>query len=520
MAATATTLSPPLIRAIGICKRYGFTSVLRDISVELVPGRCVALVGENGAGKSTLVKILSGVVVPSAGSLSLQGHDVRFSSPRDAQAAGIATIPQELAYVPELTVAENLLLGRWPNWHAVTTRRMIRAAGVELLTKLGLDLSPDALMSELSLAQRQLIEVGKALSAEARLLILDEPTASLNAVEAERLLDMLVELKRSGVALLFVSHRLDECLRISDQIAVLRNGEVASLREAAATTTSQIVNDMLGREYVRPDLGVARTVRDGPPLFRATGWTTDRVPQLRGVNFEAHRGEVLAVFGLIGSGAESIARGLGGHPGVRIHGAIEVDGARSAPFRDPGEARRANVRYVPSERKTEGLALGRPVLEALSVLVLPTVSRGGLLQRRRERRFGARLVERFKIKSRALRQPVGELSGGNQQKVLLAGRLAAEPDLLVLHEPTRGVDVAARSQIHELIVATARRGTAVVVVTPEADEAVAVGDRILVIRKGIVAAELSGPDKSKNAVLAAASVAEPASGEEGSGSHA
>jgi ABC-type sugar transport system ATPase subunit len=497
VSAPSAVVASPLISTRVLSKRYGLTAVLKDISLDLCEGKCLALVGENGAGKSTLVKILSGVVTPSGGTLSLRGQDVRFGSPRDAQAAGIATIPQELAYVPQLTVAENLLLGRWPHRFAMTTRRKVRAAGAELLARLDLDLDPDAVMADLSLAQRQLVEIGKALSADARLVILDEPTASLNGVETERLLGMLTALKRRGVALLFVSHRLDECFRLADEIAVLRNGLVASLRPPSETTAGQVVNDMLGREYVRPDLSAAPGTREAGPLVRAVGWTTDRVPRLHGVDFEAHRGEVLSIFGLIGSGAESIARGLGGHTGVKIHGSLEIGGTTLPPFRGPTAARRAGVGYVPAERKTDGLALGRPVLEALTVLVTGSVSRGGFLTRRRERRLGARLIERFQVKTRSPRQAVGELSGGNQQKVLLASRLVAEPELLVLHEPTRGVDVAARSQIHELIVQTARHGTAVVVVTSEADEAVALGDRVLVIRQGLDINRNEVPQKGK-----------------------
>ena len=519
MSRSTIAAAPPLISVRGVTKRYGITTVLQGIALDLVPGRCLALVGENGAGKSTLVKILSGVVSPSDGSVCVRGQEAHFGSPRDAQAAGIATIPQELAYVPEMTVSENLLLGRWPAHYGLTSRKLIRRAGAQLISQLGLDLEPDTAMVGLGLAQRQLVEIGKVLSGDAQLVILDEPTASLNGVEADRLLSMLQTLKEKGVALLFVSHRLDECFQLADEIAVLRNGAIASLRAPGETSTSQVVNDMLGREYVKPHLGQAIERKDQTPFFRAVDWSSDRVPQLRGVGFEAHRGEVLSIFGLIGSGAESIARGLGGHPGTRVHGRIELSGVPSQPFRGPGDARRANVGYVPAERKTDGLALGRPVLEALTVLVTSTVSRVGFLGRRRERRLGARLIERFDIKARSPRQSVGELSGGNQQKALLASRLVAEPDLLVLHEPTRGVDVAARSQIHELIVNTARHGTAVVVVTSEADEAVAIGDRVLVIRKGRVAAELRDSEKTQNAVLEAASVSAPLP-EEGNEHHA
>jgi ABC-type sugar transport system ATPase subunit len=496
-----------LVSVRGLFKRYGYTDVLREVSLELTAGRCLALVGENGAGKSTLVKILSGLVSPTSGLMTWQGDEVHFGSPRDAQQVGIATIPQELAYVPDMTVAENLLIGRWPNRFAVTSRRMIQTTAQTLLQGLGLDLDANAVMADLSLAQRQLVEIAKALSTDARLVILDEPTASLNGVEAQRLLDMLTSLKAGGVSLLFVSHRLDECFQLADEIAVLRNGRVAARTAPAETSPDQVVNDMLGREYVKPQLASVAGVADEVPFVRLVDWTTDRVPRLHGVELAAHKGEVLSVFGLMGSGAESIARGLGGHGGTRIHGSLELGGVGQAPFRSPAAARRAGVGYVPAERKTDGLALGRPVLEALTVLVTDKVSRGGVMTRRRERTLAARLIERFGVRTRSPRQPVGELSGGNQQKVLLASRLAAEPHLLVLHEPTRGVDVAARSQIHELVVQTARSGAAVVVITSDVDEAVAVGDRLVVIRKGQVAAKLRGPQKTKTAVLMAATAA-------------
>ena len=244
-------VAPSLVSVQGLSKRYGFTDVLRDVTLELATGRCLALVGENGAGKSTLVKILSGLVTPTGGQMTLEGTDVHFGSPRDAQQAGIATIPQELAYVPDMTVAENLLIGRWPNRFAVTSRKMIQSAAHALLQRLQLDLDPGAVMADLSLAQRQLVEIAKALSRDARLVILDEPTASLNGVEAQRLLDMLSSFKARGVSLLFVSHRLDECFLLADEIAVLRNGQVAARTAPCDTSPDQVVNHMLGRECVK-----------------------------------------------------------------------------------------------------------------------------------------------------------------------------------------------------------------------------------------------------------------------------
>jgi ABC-type sugar transport system ATPase subunit len=389
----------------------------------------------------------------------------------------------------------------------------VRARARQVLEGLGLDLDLEARMTDLGLAKRQLVEIGKALSANARVLILDEPTASLNGVEADRLLATLTAMKARGVALVYISHRLDECFRLADEIVVLRNGYVASRRAPAETTTEQIVADMLGREYSEPELAAARERANRAPAVKVVDWATEQIPRLHGVSFEAHAGEVLAIFGLVGSGVESIARGLGGHPGMRISGSIEIDGQPQRPFRDPGAARRMHVGYVPAERKTDGLALARPVQEALTVLVTGQVSRAGVVRHRVERRLAKKLVAAFKVRCQSPGQPVGELSGGNQQKVLLASRLAAAPKLLVLHEPTRGVDVGARAQIHELVVAAARNGAAVVVVTSDLAEAIAVADRLHVVRQGVVVAELSGADKTDAAALTAATAASDPAGE-------
>ena len=497
----------PFISVRSVSKRYGATTVLHDVSIDILSGNCLALIGENGAGKSSLVKVLSGIIQPSEGWIEVEGVRTRFGSPREAQAAGIAIIPQELAYVPNMTVGENLLLGRWPQRLTLTSSRRIRSAARRLLDDLDLDLDPDLLMTELGLAQRQLVEIGKALSADARLVILDEPTASLNGVEAERLLDTLTAMKKRGVALVYISHRLEECFRLADQMVVLRNGRVAARRTPSQTTPEQIVTDMLGRDYVEPHLAAAVERSEQDPALRVIDWRTEQIPRLRGIDFEAHRGEVVAIFGLVGSGAERIAQGLGGHTASRITGSIEIGGVRGRPFRSPSAARRARGGYVPAERKTDGLALARPIQEALSVLVPGQVSHAGVVTRRGEHRFARRLVDRFGIHCRSPQQPVGELSGGNQQKVLLAGRLAAGPDVLVLHEPTRGVDVGARAQIHELIVETARNGAAVVVVTSDLAEAVAVADRLHVVRNGVIVDRLSGAAKTENAALTAATAA-------------
>ena len=345
-------------------------------------------------------------------------------------------------------------------------------------------------------------------------LILDEPTASLNGVEADRLLATLAAMKQRGVALVYISHRLDECFRLADEIVVLRNGRVASRRAPEETTTEQIVADMLGREYSEPELAAARArSASGAPAVKVVDWTTDQIPRLRGVSFEAHAGEVLAIFGLVGSGVESIARGLGGHPGMRISGSIEIDGQPHRPFRDPGAARRSARRLRARRAQDRRAGPGAPRPGGADRARHGPGLAGRCRRHRVERRLAKSSCASFKVRCQSPGQPVGELSGGNQQKVLLASRLAAAPHLLVLHEPTRGVDVGARAQIHELVVAAARDGAAVIVVTSDLAEAIAVADRVHVVRQGVIVAELSGADKTEAAALTAATAASEPAGE-------
>jgi ribose transport system ATP-binding protein len=493
----------PFLRLRGVGKRYGSTMVLRDVSLELAPGRCTALVGENGAGKSTLVAIMSGKISPSEGSMQVEGRPVTFRSPRDARARGIVVIPQELAYVPDLSVAENVVLANWPRRRPIAAQRWMRRRCREIFDDLEIDLDVRRAMIELPLADRQLVEVAKVLASHARLLILDEPTAALHARETEALLARLDALKRQrGVSLVYVSHHLDECFAIADDIAVLRNGRLADHTPAAATTRARTVAAMLGHEYQEPPAGVPPGA-ERPAVLEVSHWARARPPTLRDVSFTVHAGEVLGIFGLVGSGAEAIARGLGGHDSG-ISGALRHGGRLHPVPRSPRRARRLSVAYVPAERKTDGLALSQSVGEHLTMMIIGRHARLGWVRRRAQRRSGRALAERFDVRCRGLEQPTEQLSGGNQQKVLLASRIAASPRILVLHEPTRGVDVGSRAQIHRTLADFAREGAAVVVVTSDLQEAVDVTDRLLVMRAGRLVAELTGTDKTGASALAIA----------------
>ncbi len=503
--AVAPPAAEPLARLSGIGKRYGATWVLRGVDLELRAGECTALVGENGAGKSTLVAVVSGKTAPSEGSMAIDGQIRALRSPRDGRAQGIGLIPQELAYVPELSVAENVMLANWPRRRAVAAQRWMREQAGRIFDELEIRVDVRARMADLSLADRQLVEVAKALAGQARLLILDEPTASLHTHETRLLLARLERLKARGVCLVYVSHRLDECFQIADQIAVLRNGRLARLGPAGEMSPPQVVAAMLGRDYQAPP-PAAQGGAALPVAMAARGWSRTRQPALREVSFDIRAGEVLGVFGLVGSGAEAVARGLGGDQAGLV-GTLEVAGVRRPAPRTPRQARRLSIAYIPAERKSEGLALSQSVGEHLTMMVIRRFSRLGVMRGRAQRAAGTALAERFDVRCRGVGQQTEQLSGGNQQKVLLASRVAANPRVLVLSEPTRGVDIGSRAQIHRMLSEFARAGSSVVLVTSDLQEAVATADRLLVIRDGRLVAELAGADKTASRALALATAA-------------
>ncbi|QJU52810.1 sugar ABC transporter ATP-binding protein [Herbiconiux sp. KACC 21604] len=487
------------LRDIG--KRYGSNQVLQGIDLELVPGRCIGLVGENGAGKSTLLSIISGKTPQSDGTLRLDGAEVAFKSPREARAQGIEIIPQELAYVPHLSVAENLMMPNWPRGRWGVTQRWLRKAGAEAVERLGLSIDVRRDMIDLSLAERQLVEIAKALLGDARVLILDEPTASLHARETEFLLERLRALKAAGVSLVYVSHHLDESFEISDEIVVLRNGRMEDRSATADTTLGRTVNLMLGAEYEAPATEQAASSVLHEVALRLEGWTSEQQPAIDDVSLEIRTGEIVGIFGLVGSGAETVARALGGHE-RRVSGTVSGPAGPSPVPASPIRARALGIAYVPAERKTDGLALNQSISENITVMELGRYATPlGVMKGRAQLDGAKRLASETDVRCTSVRQEVGELSGGNQQKVLLASRLAAAPRVLVLHEPTRGVDIGSRTQIHQQLAEFARHGAAVVLVTSDVQEAIDATDRLVVMRDGRVVDELTHDRKTKSIAL-------------------
>ncbi|MFI7643770.1 sugar ABC transporter ATP-binding protein [Nonomuraea sp. NPDC049400] len=487
-----------------IHKRFGANHVIRGLDLDVSAGECIALAGENGSGKSTVAKIMSGVEQPTSGRVVWNGTDVRLASPRTARGLGIAVIPQELAYIGGLNALENIALATWPKNAVLTSNRRYLAHVGDALDELGLKVDLRAPMESLTLAERQSIEIAKALLHKARLIILDEPTAALHRPEAARLLRLLATCKQNGVALIYISHHFDECFEIAERFTVLRNGSAVATLPARSTSREEIVSHMLGPEYTQPSAAARTGGGEGAPVLRLTGWTSARVPALHGIDLDVRQGEVVAMFGILGSGAETLARSLGGHQrGTSGHTEVSGLRMRGAPG-SAAAARRLGIAYVPAERKSEGIAEIRPVSEHLTLMTPGRVSRFGIVSRRREEALATRLTQDFGVRCGSVRQPVGELSGGNQQKVLLASRVSARPRVLLLHEPTRGVDVAARAFIHHRIVDAARDGAAVLIVTCDVAEAVAVADRVVVMRGGRVVRELRGQDKNEKTALAVA----------------
>ena len=489
-------MSQALLEVESLSKSYAGHEVLHDVDLGLHAGETAALLGENGAGKSTLAKILAGAIKPTRGQIRLDGQPVNFSSPRAALDHGIAFIPQELVYVPHLTAAENICLGRWPGKRGTTSRKAVLNRAQHEADRFDFELPLRREMAALSLAQQQMVEILKAVARDSRIIILDEPTAALSAEDSDRLLSLMASLARRDVGAIYISHRLDEVFRACDTVHVLRNGDLVHSAPVEESTPRQIIEHMLGRPMedaaFDKDLDAV-----SDPVLQLRDWTRSTDPRLRGIDLAVHAGEIVGLYGVRGAGAETVAEGLGGvHRD--IEGTTYLDG-EPIVLDSPLAARRAGIAYVPADRKTQGLVLGQTIQRSLSMLSLSSVSRLGVVKRVAERDLARRMWDAVRIRARSLGQQVGDLSGGNQQKVLVGSRLAMRPRVLVLQEPTRGVDVGARLELHRLIRSLADQGSAILLVTSDIEEAVNLSDRLLIVRDGAVVDELRLPDATSQA---------------------
>lgn len=474
-----------MIRFEGITKHFGGVRALSDVSFAIARGSTHALVGENGAGKSTLGNLLAGVHRPTAGRITLDDEPVAFLAPRDALARGIAIVHQELLFCPNLTVAENLCLGGVPNRRGWVDRPAMRARARERLAAIGVALDVDRPIGELGTGHRQLVQIAHAVGSGARVIVFDEPTSALSQGECERLFEHVRRLQRDGLTLVWVSHRLDEIARLCDTVTVLRDGRHVETGPIDAFPDTRLVSLMAGHDV---DLDV--DVTEAAPL--ASGGVTrlavDRLGRgaaFRDVTFTVAAGEVVGFAGLVGSGRSEVARAVFGlEPATS--GSIRIDG-HAVAIRSPRDAMRRGIALLPEDRKLEGLVLSQSVARNASLASLERLARVHLVPRAAERRLAREMVDTLAIRTASVDAPVATLSGGNQQKVALAKWLARDASVLVLDEPTRGVDVGAKAEIHRLIARLARAGKAIVLISSELAEVVASSHRIVVMRDGRIA---------------------------------
>jgi len=489
----------PLLAVEGVSKSWGATAALSGVSFDLAGGEVLGIVGENGAGKSTLLGVLSGVVRPDAGALRLSGGMVELPSPRAARTAGIATVFQELSLAKNQTVMENVFAGRLPSRFGFVDRDALRRQTQALLDTLGLSISPDAVVGELPVSSQQVVEIAKAMSGEARILLLDEPTSALNADEKAALFRLVASLRAKGVGIVFISHHLEEVLALSDRIVVLRDGHVVSTVEAGRTDPQQLVHAMVGRAIeARAD---GSSPSGGDILLDVEGLSDGAA--VEGASLQVRCGEIVALAGLMGSGRSALAEmivGLSRPAGGRM----TLSGRAIAPG-GIGEARRLGIGYVPPERKTQGLFLDLCVADNIAAARLSAYSRRGFLDRGAVRATAENYRRRLSIKCGGVDVDARALSGGNQQKVLLAKWLDIGPRLLVVEEPTKGVDIAAKQDIHRELAALAGSGAGVLVVSSDLPEILSLAHRVLVMHRGRIVADLDCAGAGEQEIVAKAS---------------
>jgi rhamnose transport system ATP-binding protein len=472
----------PVVELRDVKKAFGGVHALRGVDLVLEPGEVHSLVGENGAGKSTLVRIMGGIHQPDEGTILVDGEPTHLGGPGDAKARGIAIIHQEPALFPDLDVAENIFMGRQPRdrYKRIDWKAMYREVG-ELLGSLGVKLDPRTPVQGLSVADQQLVEIAKSLSLNARVVVMDEPTAALSSREVERLFGIVRDLRDRGVAVVYISHRLEEVFALSDTITVLRDGAHVVTNPAKEMDTVGLIRHMVGREL--DDLFPKEEAEIGAPVLQVRGLTREGV--FHDVGFELRRGEILGFAGLVGAGRSEVVRALFGIDPLDA-GEVFLDGA-AVRIRSASEAVAAGLAFVPEDRQHQGLVLEMAIADNATLPFLRRLTNWiGLLDRKRERAVATEYTQRLQVKAGGLDLPVGTLSGGNQQKVVLAKWLATDPKVLILDEPTRGIDIGTKAEVHRIVSRLAAQGLAIVLISSELPEVLAMSDRVLVMHEGRV----------------------------------
>ena len=483
----------------GIHKAFGSNQVLKNAGFFLKDGEIHALMGENGAGKSTLMKILTGVYTRDAGTVLVDGQEVTYKSPQEAEKAGIVFIYQEMNSLFDLTVEENLFMGKEiTKGFGICDKKAMRAKAREVMEKMGVNIDVGAVMSDLSVGQQQMVEICKALMADAKVLIMDEPTAALTQSETEVLFQVINSLREKGVSIVYISHRMEEIFELCDRITILRDGEYIDTKYIKDITMDDIVQMMIGREigerYPKRDCAI------GEEVFRVEGLSHEKY--FKDVSFNVRAGEVLGVSGLMGAGRTEIMQSIFGNMPITA-GKLFIEG-KEVTIRDPRQAIAAGIGFITEDRKTEGLLLGKSISENIEICNLGKVSGGGVLNAKKRTELVKRGIEEFRIKCLGPEHECNNLSGGNQQKVVLAKWIYTDPKILILDEPTRGVDIGAKKEIYSVINDMAARGVAVIMVSSELPEVLGMSDRIMVVHEGQVTGiiDAAGADQAKVMTLA------------------
>jgi len=490
-----------LLKAANITKSYAGVHALRDASLELRAGEVHALVGENGAGKSTLIKALTGAVIPDSGEISLDGVKITENSPSISKSLGIAAIYQQPALFPELTVAENIALGHEGkgtffgivNW----ARRKQRAK--ELLDRIGARIGPDQTAAELSMPQQQLVEIARALGANARVLILDEPTASLSEEDTRNLFRVVRELRASGVGMIYISHRLEELPAIADRVTVLRDGETLGTHEMSEVSSKQLIQFMVGREL--SGVFPKRTVERGDVVFELRGFGSSEAG-IRGIDLTLHTGEIVGVAGLVGAGRTELAKTIFGL--VAPDAGVMLLRGKPITIGHPCEAIDLHISYLPEDRRRHGVVLDLPISSNITLASLKKLSGLTGMNLIKEKEIATEYTRRLGIKTPAIYNAVSTLSGGNQQKVALSRWLVTQPAVLILDEPTQGVDVGSKAEIHDLMMELAEQGVAILMISSEMPELLGMCDRIAVMNNGTIEKVFKRTDATQDLILSAA----------------
>jgi len=497
---TGSANHTPAIEARNIVKQFGGAVAVDDVSLQVMPGEIHAVVGENGAGKSTLMRVLAGIIEQDSGQVFVEGQPLAHGA-KEAIDAGVSLVHQELSLVPEMTVAENIMLGSAPTTAGFTRYGEMKKTAAEALEEIGVSVDLNERISRLSVALRQFVEIARAVARKPKVLILDEPTATLTPAETDYLLEMLQRLAKTGMAIVYISHRIPEVLAICDNVTILRDGKRVANMAIKDTSGEAVVDQMVGRE-LKKDLQSHRTANPGEVVLKAEGI---RAPGVNGVDLEVRAGEIVGLGGLVGAGRTELVRAIIGADD-RTTGYVTISvGGKTKPITSYQSAVRNGVGYIPEERRSDGLALTMTVFENINLPNRQELSSAGFQLKKKIMTFAQELADRVGLRPPEIKREAGQYSGGNQQKIVLAKWLGRDPSFIVLDEPTRGVDVGAKAEIHRLVKQLADNGTAVLVVSSDLPELLELSDVIHVVRDGQIQGTLSREEADEKSVMSLAS---------------